>query len=93
MITFYTGAIEARNVEHSNYKFSLDKTLSVLFKSAEVSLLRSLLLIGFGLEVEGLVQIRITEELRAEGKRGNRYLQSLYGASVKHSCPEAKVLS
>lgn len=67
MITFYTGAIEARNVEHSNYKFSLDKTLSVLFKSAEVSLLRSPLLIGFGLEVlrvEGHVQIRgITEKL------------------------------
>lgn len=49
MITFYTGAIEARNVEHSNYKFSLDKTLSVLFKSAEVSLLGFSLLIGFGL--------------------------------------------
>ena len=32
MITFYMGAIEARDVEHSNYKFSLDKTLSILFK-------------------------------------------------------------
>ena len=49
MIKFYMGAIEARDVEHSNYKFSLDKTLSILFKSAEVSLLGSPLLIGFGL--------------------------------------------
>lgn len=41
MVTFYSGATEARNVEHSNYKFGLDKTLSILFKSAEVSLLGS----------------------------------------------------
>jgi len=60
MVTFYSGATEARNVEHSNYKFGLDKTLSILFKSAEVSLLGSPLLIGFGLafaEAEVLVQI------------------------------------
>lgn len=65
MITFYTGAIEARNVEHSNYKFSLDKTLSILFKSAEVSLLGSPLLIGFGLGFlggGGHVQIRRISE-------------------------------
>lgn len=41
MVTFYSGATEARNVEHSNYKFGLDKTLSILFKSAEVSVLGS----------------------------------------------------
>lgn len=61
MVTFYSGATEARNVEHSNYKFGLDKTLSILFKSAEVSLLGSPLLIGFGLgfaEAEVLVQIK-----------------------------------
>lgn len=61
MVTFYSGATEARNVEHSNYKFGLDKTLSILFKSAEVSLLGSPLLIGFGLgfaEAEAFLQIK-----------------------------------
>ena len=61
MVTFYSGATEAGNVEHSNYKFGLDKTLSILFKSAEVSLLGSPLLIGFGLgfaEAKVLVQIK-----------------------------------
>lgn len=71
MVTFYSGATEAGNVEHSNYKFGLDKTLSILFKSAEVSLLGSPLLIGFGLgfaEAKVLVQIKVF--LRSSVPRG-----------------------
>lgn len=67
MVTFYSGATEARNVEHSNYKFGLDKTLSILFKSAEVSVLGSPLFNWFWTwfaEAEVLVQ---REELCARG--------------------------
>lgn len=82
MVTFYSGATEAGNVEHSNYKFGLDKTLSILFKSAEVSLLGSPLLIGFGLgfaEAKVLVQIKVF--LRSSvprGKAGRLFLLAFF---------------
>lgn len=84
MITFYTGAIEARNVEHSNYKFSLDKTLSILFKSAEVSLLGSPLLIGFGLGLlgGGGPMFKLEESLRNCELRGQARKQLFAEAFV-----------
>lgn len=99
MVTFYSGATEAGNVEHSNYKFGLDKTLSILFKSAEVSLLGSPLLIGFGLgfaEAKVLVQIKVF--LRSSvprGKAGRLFLlafffwQKLHEASEQSRVPQS----
>lgn len=82
MVTFYSGATEAGNVEHSNYKFGLDKTLSILFKSAEVSLLGSPLLIGFGLGfAEAKVLVQIKAFLRScvpRGKAGRVFLLTFF---------------
>lgn len=86
MVTFYSGATEARNVEHSNYKFGLDKTLSILFKSAEVSSLGSPLLIGFGLgfaEAEGLVEM---EFLRSWGQGVKLEDLGVFGFFFRFSC-------
>lgn len=86
MVTFYSGATEARNVEHSNYKFGLDKTLSILFKSAEVSSLGSPLLIGFGLgfaEAEGLVEM---EFLRSWGQGVKLEDLGVFGCFFRFSC-------
>lgn len=96
MVTFYSGATEARNVEHSNYKFGLDKTLSILFKSAEVSSLGSPLLIGFGLglvEAEALVQIKTL--LRSYMPRANTgetvILHQLCERSVQSGYPQRAI--
>lgn len=60
MVTFYSRGPRRRGtLEHSNFKFGLDKTLSIPPESAEVGLLRSPLLIAFALgfaEPEVLVQ-------------------------------------
>lgn len=104
MVTFYSGATEARNVEHSNYKFGLDKTLSILFKSAEVSLLGSPLLIGFGLgfaEAEVLVQIKaFLRSCVPRGKAGRDFgffglgfFAELHEAPVESRCPQRVVIS
>lgn len=99
MVTFYSGATEARNVEHSNYKFGLDKTLSILFKSAEVSLLGSPLLIGFGLgfaEAEVLVQIKaFLRSCLPRGKAGRFFFffrQKLHEVPEKSRCPTKVVI-
>lgn len=103
MVTFYSGATEARNVEHSNYKFGLDKTLSILFKSAEVSLLGSPLLIGFGLgfaEAEVLVLIKAFCRSSVQSWEGFGlvwglvfFLAELCEAPVKSRCPQRAVIS
>lgn len=99
MVTFYSGATEARNVEHSNYKFGLDKTLSILFKSAEVSLLGSPLLIGFGLgfaEAEVLVQIKaFLRSCVPRGKAGRFFFffwQKFREVLEKSVCPKKVVI-
>lgn len=77
MVTFYSGATEARNVEHNNYKFGLDKTLSILFKSAEVSVLGSPLFNWFWTWVcrsrGACSEERVPRELCAKGQSWERF--------------------
>lgn len=88
MVTFYSrGPRRQGTLEHSNFKFGLDKTFSILSESAEVGSFRSPLLIAFALgfvEAEVLVQnYSIAKEV--EHKRDSFiFLQEHHGKPLQN---------
>lgn len=86
MVTFYSrGPRRQGTLEHSNFKFGLDKTFSIPSESAEVGSLRSPLLIAFALgfvEAEVLAQnYSIAKEV--EHKRGKNCSEAPWYAFAK----------